>query len=105
MRATIVITTFLLTIGFGALIHSQAAGPMGEKPGKSLSTNPSSAPFRTVDGKLLKVDGEFYVLEDPAGKERRIHVNKETVLLNGPKRPGDTIRAEITQSGHAISIQ
>ena len=105
MRATIVITTFLLTIGFGALIHSQAAGPMAESPGKSLSTNPSSAPFKIVDGKLLKVDGEFFVVKDPAGKERRIHVNKETVLLTGPKQPGDPIRAEITQSGHAISIQ
>ena len=105
MRATIVITTFLLTIGFGALIQGQAAGPMAEKPGKSLNTNPSSSPFQTVDGKLLKVDGEFFVLKDPAGKERRIHVNKETVLLNGPKQPGDTVRAEITQSGHAISIQ
>ena len=72
---------------------------------KNLNTGSSSSSFQTIDGKLLKIDGDVYVLEDPKGKQRRVHVNKETVMLNGPKERGDSVRAQITQNGHAISIQ
>ncbi len=105
MKNTIALLSFLLTIGFGALLHSQAGGPMDKMSEKTLNTDSKSSAFQTIDGKLLKIDGEFYVLEDSEGKERRVHVNKETLLLNGRKELGDTLRAQITQNGHAISIQ
>ena len=105
MKTTITILTFLLTLGFGALLNSQA-GKLGDQMSeKDLNTLPSSDAFQTLDGKLLKIDGEFYVLEDPKGKQHRVHVNKETILLNGPKELGDTLRVQITPKGHAISIQ
>ena len=104
-RFTIGTLAFLLTFGFGVLMQVQAAGPMTEKAGKGLSTTPSSQAFQTVAGKLVKIDGEFFVVEDPEGNQHRLHVNKRTVMLNGSKKPGDSLRAEVTKSGHAISIQ
>ena len=70
---------------------------------KQLATK--SAAWRTVDGKLVKINGEHYVIEDDSGKELRLHVSKETAHLGGEKKPGDRVRAEITKSGHALSIQ
>ena len=80
MKNTIALLIFLLTIGFGALLHSQAGGPMDKMSEKTLNTDSKSSAFQTIDGKLLKIDGEFYVLEDPKGKQRRVHVNKETCI-------------------------
>lgn len=60
---------------------------------------------RTISGTLLKIDGEYYVVQDPAGKEVRLHVSEGTVQLGGSKQPGDKIRVEATEDGHAISIQ
>ena len=105
MKTTILILTFLLTLGFGALLNSQA-GKLGEQMSETdLNTLPNTNTFQTLDGKLLKIDGEYYVIEDFSGNEMRLHVSKETVMLSGPKKPGDSVRAEITKSGHAISIQ
>jgi len=105
MKPTITILAFLLTVGFGALLHSQAGTPIEQMSETDLKAVPSSDAFQTLDGKLLKIEGEYYVIEDFTGKEKRLHVSKETLLLNGPKQPGDLVRVEITKSGHAISIQ
>lgn len=105
MKMIITILTFLLTLGFGAFFNVQA-GKLGDQMSETdLSTLPGSSAFQTLDGKLLKIDGEYYVVQDFTGKEKRLHVSKETVMLSGPKKPGDSVRAEITKSGHAISIQ
>lgn len=79
----------------------------GERGGgmKEAQQKGSQKAARTVDGTLLKIDGEFYVVQDPAGKEVRLHVSEDTKQLGGKKQPGDKIRAEATEDGHAISIQ
>ncbi len=105
MKTTISILTLLLTLGFGALLNAQA-GKLGEQMSETdLNSLPTTSTFQTLDGKLVQIDGEYYVIKDFTGKEKRLHVSKETVMLNGPKKPGDSVRAEITKSGHAISIQ
>ena len=105
MKTTIAILTAVLALGVGALTNTQA-GKLGEQMTETdLNTLPSSNAFQTLAGKLLKIDGEYYVIQDFDGNEKRLHVSKETVMLSGPKKPGDPVRAEITKSGHAISIQ
>ncbi len=96
-------------IGFLALAALLGFSPMafvyaGES-GSGMNVETKSAPWQTLDGKLMKIDGEFYVIEDYNGKEFRLHVSKETKQLGDAKKPGDKIRAEITKSGHALSIQ
>ena len=38
---------------------------------------------QTVNGDLLKIDGEFYVLHDMTGKEIRLHVDQDTKTDGG----------------------
>ncbi len=71
-----------------------------------MPTDSSSGPaFRMVSGKLKNVDGNYYDVEEFTGNVVRLHVSGDTVKLNGNKKPGDVIRAEITRGGHANSIQ
>lgn len=97
------------TIGLLALAAAMMLGtvplayPGGSDSERKVETE--AVAWLTVDGKLMKIDGEFYVIEDSNGKELRLHVSRETKQLGGEKKPGDKIRAEITRSGHALSIQ
>jgi hypothetical protein len=61
-------------------------------------------PAYTLEGDLLKVDGEFYTVKDIAGKEVKLHVNKETTM-EGSYKIGERIVAEMTPEGHALSIK
>jgi hypothetical protein len=69
-----------------------------------MDTKPGPA-FQMVEGKLNKIDGDIYVVEDYTGNEVRLYVGKETKKLRGNKKVGDTIRAEMTRGGFANSIQ
>ena len=83
---------FALVLGVGMASFSFAADDMAV---------PS---FQTVKGDLLKIDGEYYVVKDMAGKEVRLHVDK-TSQLDGTFKAGDKIEAQTTDKGHASSIK
>jgi len=59
---------------------------------------------QTVKGDVLKMDGEFYIVKDMAGKEIRLHVDK-TTELEGSFKAGDQIEARATEKDHALSIK
>ena len=59
---------------------------------------------KMVDGDLLKIDGEFYVVKDASGKEVRLHVDG-TSKLEGTFKAGDKIEAQASDKGHALSIK
>lgn len=72
----------------------------------AMPTDSSAGPaFRMVSGKLKNIEGSYYDVEEYTGNVVRLHVGGDTIKLNGTKKPGDTIRAEITRGGHANSIQ
>jgi hypothetical protein len=79
-------------IGVGMASYAYAAGDMAA---------PST---QTVNGDLLKIDGEFYVVKDMAGKEIRLHVDKTTVM-EGVIKTGDKVEAQATEKNHAASIR
>ena len=90
MNKVVVPFMFAMVLGFGMASLSLAAGDMA---------NPST---QTVKGDLLKIDGEYYVVKDMAGKEVRLHVDK-TSQLDGIFKAGDKIEAQTTDKGHASS--
>jgi len=92
MKKLIVPFMFAMAIGVGMASFSFAAGDMAE---------PNT---QTIKGDLLKIDGEFYVVKDTAGKEVRLHVDK-TSQLEGTFKAGDKIEAQATDKGHASSIR
>ena len=59
---------------------------------------------KMVNGDLLKIDGEFYVVKDASGKEVRLHVDK-TTKMEGALKAGDKIEAQASEKGHALSIK
>jgi hypothetical protein len=92
MRMLIGLFAFAVIIGVGMASYSYGAGDMAA---------PST---QTVNGDLLKIDGEFYVVKDTSGKEVRLHVDK-TSQLDGTFKAGDKIEAQATDKGHASSIK
>jgi uncharacterized protein YdeI (BOF family) len=70
----------------------------------SFAADMGAPSTQTVKGDLLKIDGEFYVVKDAAGKEVRLHVDK-TSQLDGTFKAGDKIEAQATDKGHASSIK
>jgi hypothetical protein len=83
---------FALILGVVMASLSFAAGDMAA---------PST---QTIKGDLLKIDGEFYVVKDMAGKEIRLHVDK-TSQLDGTFKAGDKIEVQATEKNHAVSIR
>lgn len=82
--------TMILSVGMASLSH--AAGDMAAPGSQTM-----------VKGDLLKIDGEFYVVKDMAGKEIRLHVDK-TSKLDGAFKAGDKVEAQATEKDHAGSI-
>lgn len=64
---------------------------------------PSMNGAGVVQGQLLKIEGEVYVVKDASGKQVRVRVNKETVLDRRIK-VGDKIDAQISADGHAATV-
>lgn len=83
---------------------SAATASMFSPPANPTDSRSGPA-FRTVSGKLKHIVGRYYGVEEYTGNVVRLHVGCDTVKLTGNKKPGDTIRAEITRGGHANTIQ
>ena len=92
MKKLIGLFVFALVLSVGIASLSYAAGDMAA---------PST---QAVIGDLLKVDGEFYVVKDMAGKEIRLHADK-TTTLDGAIKAGDKVEAQATEKNHAVSIR
>ena len=110
MKLVTAVLILAAAVGFGAVTDTYAAGskikssPSTPTPVAMKLDTKSGPAYLTIDGKLSKVDGPIYVVEDYAGKEYRLYVSKDTKRIRGEKKPGDTIRAEITKGGHANTI-
>ena len=88
----------------GGSSMSTSASSMSSEPVMPTDDSPGPA-FRVVSGKVVKIDGTYYDVEEYTGNRVRLHVGSKTVLINGSKKVGDKIRAEITQGGYANSVQ
>ena len=101
MKKLIVQLMFAMVVGVAVVSFSYAA---------DLTESPI---LKTIEGDLLKIDGEFYVVKNMAGKEIRLHADKTTVLDSAIK-VGDEVQAQATESSrpykngfvdHAVSIK
>ena len=91
MKKLIGLIALAIVLSFGTAAMTYAAD------------QPMAAGSQTIQGDLLKVEGEFYVVKDMTGKEVRLHVDK-TTKLEGSFNAGDRIEAQVTEKGHALSI-
>jgi hypothetical protein len=75
---------------------SSAADLSDRKPGPA---------WRTIGGTIKHIKGDVYTVEDYEGNQVQLYISRETKQLRGNKKIGDRVRAEITHSGFANSIQ
>ena len=71
---------------------------------KAAEKTPITPGLQTVQGDVLKIEGDSYVVKDMTGKEIRLHVDK-TTELEGSFKAGDQIEARATEKDHALSIK
>jgi hypothetical protein len=74
--------------------------PMLLQAEESKQTGP-----KVVQGSVLTIEGEFYVIRDMTGHDVRVHVNKDTKMGDNLKvKVGDKVEAQVGPDGHAQSI-
>jgi len=83
---------------------SSAAETSGSSGASHSNLTPGPA-WKTIGGTVKNVAGDVYTVEDYDGNRVQLYVTRETKQLRGRKKVGDPVRAEITQSGFANSIQ
>lgn len=69
------------------------------------SNNKPGPAWRTIGGTVKHMKDTMYTIEDYDGNQVQLFVSRETKQLGGRKKVGDHVRAEITHSGFANSIQ
>jgi hypothetical protein len=57
----------------------------------------------TIEGTLMKIEGEYYAIKDNDGEVYKIHVDKSTKL--DKVMPGDMVKAYVTDVGHTTTLQ
>ena len=72
-------------------------------PDMHIQSVKKSTPAYTLEGDVLKVDGDFLTVTGEGGKEVRLQTGKDT-KLTGKHKVGDRIRAEFTPDGQVLSI-
>lgn len=56
-----------------------------------------------LEGQLLKIEDEFYVLKDATGKEIRLHANKDS-LVDAHVKPGDQVTIQVFSDGQIFTV-
>jgi hypothetical protein len=64
---------------------------------------PSMNGAGVLQGQLLKIEGDLYIVKDSRSKEVRLRVNKNTVLDNRIK-VGDKIDVQMSADGHVATL-
>jgi hypothetical protein len=84
---------FLAWIGLSGISGIQLPNPF----------NPP--PSHTVQGEILRIEGDLFVLRGSAEPEIRLRVDDNTVRLDTDRfQVGDVVIADVTPEGHAITI-
>ncbi len=90
---------------FSPLFPALGGETVKEIPSNTVEAKPGSNGSHILEGKLLNIDGEFWVVEDMANNQRRIHIGPDTTLPQSAKQPGDSFQAVVRKNGHALLIQ
>lgn len=94
--------TVLVTGLVEAMDYDRAAGMMPAAP--PHLRNGQQEIGHTVEGEVVRIDGEYYFVEDASGNEVRLVVNQST-LRTGPIKQGERVEARVNNEDHALSIR
>ena len=102
MTNFIKIGLFFVAFGLVPISSLLAEETLKGLPGKSLQASTGS---NILEGKLVQIEGDFWLVEDLSGNRHRIHIGAKTILPQSPKQTGDSIQAVVRKDGHASFIQ
>ena len=93
----------MLVVGLlsGGIGLTYAADSQAEK--EATPTIKERLTTDTIKGTLMNIKGDYYSIKDNNGKEHMVHVDKSTKL--DPVRPGDMVKAYVTDQGHTTTLQ
>jgi hypothetical protein len=102
-RLTIALGVSICLIGLvHAMDYDRAAGMMPSAPPHLQSGQQEIG--HTVEGEVLRIDGEHYFVEDPNGNEVKLVVDQSTLRM-GPIKEGERVEARVNNDDHALSIR
>ncbi len=105
MKRFLTICKFVVVLGLVPNISALGGETAKDLPGNVLEATTGSAESHILEGKLLHIEGEFWVVEDMASNQHRIHIGPKTTLPQAPKQSGDSVQAVVRKNGHALLIQ
>jgi hypothetical protein len=56
-----------------------------------------------VKGRVIRIEGQHYVVNSSGGEEKRIRVDERT--RKDPVKPGDHVQVFVSKDGHAAFVQ
>ena len=78
-----------------------SADPVAEK--EASPTIKERLTKDTIEGTLMRTEGQFYFIKDNDGEVHRIHVDKSTKM--DKVMAGDMVKAYVTDQGHTTTLQ
>jgi hypothetical protein len=85
-----------------AMDYDRAAGMMPSAPPHLRSGQQEIG--HTIEGEVVRIDGEHYFVEDRNGNEVRLVVNQSTLRM-GPIKEGEKVEARVNNDDHVLSIR
>jgi hypothetical protein len=101
-RLAAAVGTILFIAGLVNAMDYDAAGMMPSAPPHLRSGQQEIG--HTLEGEVVRIDGEYYFVADPNGNEVRLTVNQST-LRTGPIKEGELVEARVNNDDHALSIR
>ena len=102
-RLTAALGATLFVAGLvNAMDYDRAAGMMPSAPPHLRGGQQEIG--HTVEGEVVRIEGDYYFVEDPNGNEVRLTVNQST-LRTGPIKEGEQVEARVNNDDHALSIR
>jgi len=105
----VILCGLLLSIGFSAVAQTekldrrQGGQEVGETP--LLQIESSQSPVRkTIQGEVLRVEGNDCVIKSQDGKEVRLQIDLP-LLKAANIEPGDRIEAKVNDQNHVLSFR
>jgi hypothetical protein len=59
---------------------------------------------RTIQGEVLRVEGDDYIVKEGDGKEVRLHIDETTKMSDRAIKEGTPVTAVVNDQNHAMSI-
>ena len=100
MKQLILSVCIVMAFGWGAEITGAAESMMDKEAKPTIGERLSKD---TVEGTLMKIDGEFYWVKDTNGKEIKLHVDLST--KRDKVMVGDKVKAYVADNGHTTTLQ